>query len=249
MSAHDNKQESWCDEINEMEVSVADDDASIGDFVTSGNGDMYSYEDFVERFVERPIEIAAATTLWISPTLCFPSEQLGIAALEQSGHQCAELSIRIRIQHARWIDSMARSQQSLTALQELSTDGFGTFQDGHVSHVETVPCTVPSHDENAPFMVVSSCALDDPAPNRAVTPWTVVSAGKDDDDAHSDTTAMTPTSTYYSTETWQQVQILLMHRLDESMERSRATNPFWATVNLLAQAGSENLEFEVDQWQ
>jgi hypothetical protein len=53
---------------------------------------------------------------------------------------------------------------------------------------------------------------------------------------------------YYSTETWQEMQALLMRRLDESMERSQATNPLWATANLLAQVGSENLECELDTW-
>jgi hypothetical protein len=240
------EEDSWCDEINEMEWSIADDDgASVESaFATSGNDD--TYKDLAELPMEN-CTMAATTNSWIPPptvvssTHRFPSVPVDQALL--SGHG-AESAFMTRAMQQRWIDSMERSQQSLAALQRLSSGDDYPFQDGHVPCVvDSVPCMVPSHYQDSLPLVVSSGAWDYPAAsNRAVTPVTVVVSS---DDTHSSTTAVVaataPTMPCYSTELLHEMQVLLMHRLDESMKSSQETNPFWATANLLVQVGSENL--------
>jgi hypothetical protein len=237
-----NDEDSWCGEISEMEVSVADCDASIeSDFLTIGHGDMDGIadsEEFVERppvsFVERPMEHIHmnATTLWTSPPTVmssanrFPSVQT--PSLVPSGHGAEPTLAHVQ---QRWMDSMERSQQSLDVLQGLSS-GFCPFH-GHAPRIERVPCSVSSHEDDPLPLVVSSLPYAmDAAPMLDVTSLTVCSS-----DMHSNA-ASSDTLPYYSTEVWQEMEVILMHRLDQSMKRSQATNPFWATASLLAQVDS-----------
>jgi hypothetical protein len=161
--------------------------------------------------------------------------------LVPSGH-CAEPIWSAHTQQRRWMDSMERSQQSLADLERLSSGACPPPHDCQVPHAETVPRSVPSR-ENDPLPLVVSSLPDamDATQMHAVTPVSVCSS-----DMHSN--AALNRLPHHSTELLQEMQALLMHRLDATMTRSQATNPFWATANLLAQVDSENLECELDTW-